>query len=74
VTDGLASYGAAKARVPELAAVEHLRVRAAARLNNRVEQSQPGTRPGATWWPPRPRHDRRALPSPRISPASASLT
>ena len=39
VTDGLASYGAAKARLPELAAVEHLRVRAAARLNNRVEQS-----------------------------------
>jgi putative transposase len=39
VTDSLPSYGAAKARVPELAAVEHLRVRAAARLNNRVEQS-----------------------------------
>jgi putative transposase len=36
VTDGLASYGAAKARVPELADVAHLRVRAAARLNNRV--------------------------------------
>jgi len=39
VTGGLASYGAAKARVSELATVEHVRVRAAARLNNRVEQS-----------------------------------
>ena len=44
VTDGLASYGAAKARVPELAAAAHLRVRAAARLNNRVEQSHQPTR------------------------------
>ncbi len=44
VTDGLASYGAAKARLPELATVEHLRVRAAARLNNRVEQSHQPTR------------------------------
>ena len=44
VTDGLASYGAAKVRVPELAAVEHRRVRAAARLNNRVEQSHQPTR------------------------------
>jgi putative transposase len=44
VTDSLASYGAAKARLPELAAAEHLRVRAAARLNNRVEQSHHPTR------------------------------
>jgi putative transposase len=44
VTDGLGSYAAAKARIPELAAVEHLRVRAAARLNNRVEQSHQPTR------------------------------
>jgi len=44
VTDGLASYGAARARVPELADVAHLRVRAAARLNNRVEQSHQPTR------------------------------
>lgn len=44
VTDGLASYGAAKARVPELSGVEHLRVRAAARLNNRAEQSHQPTR------------------------------
>ena len=44
VTDSLASYGAAKARLPELAAVEHRRVRAAARLNNRVEQSHQPTR------------------------------
>lgn len=44
VTDSLASYGAAKARIPQLAAVAHLRVRAAARLNNRVEQSHQPTR------------------------------
>ena len=44
VTDGLASYGAAKARLPELATVAHLRVRAAARLNNRGEQSHRPTR------------------------------
>lgn len=44
VTDSLGSYGAAKARLPELAAAEHLRVRAAARLNNRVEQSHQPTR------------------------------
>jgi putative transposase len=44
VTDGLASYGAARARLPELAAVEHLRGRAAARLNNRVEQLHQPTR------------------------------
>ena len=44
VTDGLSSYGAAKARLPELTAAEHLRVRAAARLNNRVEQSHQPTR------------------------------
>lgn len=44
VTDSLASYGAAKARVPEFADVAHLRVRAAARLNNRVEQSHQPTR------------------------------
>jgi putative transposase len=44
VTDGLASYGAAKARLPAPARVAHLRVRAAARLNNRVEQSHQPTR------------------------------
>jgi putative transposase len=44
VTDSLASYGAANARMPELAAVEHLRVRAATRRNNRVEQSHQPTR------------------------------
>jgi len=44
VTDGLASYGAAKAQLPELASVAHLRVRAAARLNHRVEQSHQSTR------------------------------
>jgi putative transposase len=44
VTDSLASYGAAKARLPELAAVEHLHVRSAARLNNRAEQSHQPTR------------------------------
>ncbi len=45
MTDGLASYSAATARVPELAAVEPLRVRAAARLHTRVEQSHQPTRP-----------------------------
>jgi putative transposase len=44
VTDRLASYGAALQRLPELDGVEHLRVRAAARLNNRVEQSHFSTR------------------------------
>jgi putative transposase len=44
VTDSLASDGAAKARLPELATTEHLRVRAATRLNNRVEQSHQPTR------------------------------
>ena len=38
-TDGVASDGAAKARVSELAPVEHLPVRAAARRNNRVDPS-----------------------------------
>jgi hypothetical protein len=42
---GLASYGAAKTPLPELATVEHLHVRAAARLNSRVEAShQPARR------------------------------
>lgn len=44
VTDGLGSYAAAKVRVPELNDSVHLRVRAAARLNNRVEQSHQSTR------------------------------
>ncbi len=44
VTDSLGSYAAAKRRLPEFAADEHLRVRAAARLNNRVEQSHQPTR------------------------------
>jgi putative transposase len=44
VTDGLASYGAALPRLPELDGVEHLRVRSAARMNNRVEQSHLPTR------------------------------
>jgi putative transposase len=44
VTDGLASYGAALPRLPELDDVEHLRVRSAARINNRVEQSYIPTR------------------------------
>jgi len=44
VTDRLGSCGAAKARPPELALAGHLRVRAAARLNSRVEQSHQPTR------------------------------
>jgi transposase-like protein len=39
VTGSRASYGAAKARPSERRAVEHRRVRATARLNNRVERS-----------------------------------
>ena len=44
VTDSLASYGAAKARLQALAGVEHVRVRAEARRNNRVAQSHQPTR------------------------------
>jgi putative transposase len=43
-TDKLASYAAAKKRLPELAAVEHETVHSAARLNHRVEQSHQPTR------------------------------
>ena len=43
-TDKLASYVAAKARLPELAAVEHVLVRSARRCNNRVEQAHQPTR------------------------------
>jgi putative transposase len=39
VTDKLASYAVAKRRVPALRAARHIHVRAAARLNNRAEQS-----------------------------------
>ena len=44
VTDKLASYAVAKQRMPALAAARHLYVRAAARLNNRAEQSHQPTR------------------------------
>jgi putative transposase len=44
VTDRLGSYGAALQRLPELDAVEHLRVHSAARRNNRAEQSHQPTR------------------------------
>ena len=43
-TDKLGSYAAALPRVPELACVEHLQVRAARRCNNRVEQAHQPTR------------------------------
>ncbi len=43
-TDKLGSYAAALARLPELAEVEHLQVRAARRCNNRVEQAHQPTR------------------------------
>ena len=39
VTDGLRSYGAALREVPELAAVEHVRVRSSERQNKLIEQS-----------------------------------
>src|SRR5882757_10593813 len=41
VTDHLRSYPAAKADVPELAHVKHVFVKAAARVNNRAENSPP---------------------------------
>jgi putative transposase len=44
VTDQLRSYPAAKAELPELADVKHVFVRAAARVNNRAENSHQPTR------------------------------
>ncbi|MDW3688404.1 IS6 family transposase [Cupriavidus sp. CV2] len=44
VTDQLRSYPAAKADIPELANVKHVFVKAAARLNNRAENSHQPTR------------------------------
>ena len=44
VTDLLRSYPAAKADIPELAHVKHFFVRAAARVNNRAENSHQPTR------------------------------
>ena len=40
VTDQLRRYPAAKAEIPELAHVKHVFVKAAARVNNRAENSQ----------------------------------
>ncbi|WP_454830032.1 IS6 family transposase [Paraburkholderia xenovorans] len=44
VTDQLRSYPAAKAEIPELAQVKHVFVKAAARVNNRAENSHQPTR------------------------------
>ncbi|MFM0126173.1 IS6 family transposase, partial [Paraburkholderia sp. RL18-101-BIB-B] len=44
VTDQLRSYAAAKAEISELASVKHVFVKAAARLNNRAENSHQPTR------------------------------
>jgi putative transposase len=44
VTDQLRSYPAAKSRIPELANVKHVLVKAAARVNNRAENSHQPTR------------------------------
>ena len=44
LTDQLRSYPAAKAEIPELASVKHVFVKAAARLNNRAENSHRPTR------------------------------
>jgi putative transposase len=44
ITDKLASYAVAQRRIPALDTVKHVHVRAAARLNNRVEQSHQPTR------------------------------
>jgi putative transposase len=43
-TDQLRSYPAAKAEIPELVSVKHVSVKAAARLNNRAENSHQPTR------------------------------
>jgi putative transposase len=44
VTDPLRSYPAAKAQIPELSNVKHVFVKAAARVNNRAENSHQPTR------------------------------
>jgi len=44
VTDQLRSYAAAKTDIPELAGVKHVFVKAAARVNNRAENSHQPTR------------------------------
>jgi putative transposase len=44
VTDQLRSYPAAKADIPELAHAKHVFVKAAARVNNRAENSHQPTR------------------------------
>ncbi|MGF6293132.1 putative transposase [Paraburkholderia youngii] len=44
VTDQLRSYPAAKAEIPELANIKHVFVKAAARVNNRAENSHQPTR------------------------------
>ncbi|MBB4519846.1 transposase-like protein [Paraburkholderia fungorum] len=44
VTDQLRSYPAAKSRIPALANVKHVFVKAAARVNNRAENSHQPTR------------------------------
>jgi putative transposase len=44
VTDQLRSYPAAKTEIPEFANVKHVFVKAAARLNNRAENSHQPTR------------------------------
>lgn len=44
MTDRLASYAAAKERIPALSSAKHVHVRAAARLNNRIERLHQATR------------------------------
>jgi putative transposase len=44
VADQLRGYPAAKAEIPELVNVKHVFVKAAARLNNRAENSHQPTR------------------------------
>ncbi|CAE6827326.1 IS6 family transposase ISDge13 [Paraburkholderia aspalathi] len=44
VTDQLRSYPTAKAEIPELASIRHVFVKAAARVNNRAENSHQPTR------------------------------
>jgi transposase-like protein len=67
-TDKLASYAAAKKRVPELAGVEHHTVHSGARLNNRVEQAICRRKFGCGEWSA----SNRSIPSSGSFPSSVA--
>jgi putative transposase len=50
VTDQLRGYPAAKSRIPELAKVKHVFVKAAAKVNNGAENSHQPTRERERRW------------------------